>query len=200
MTALADPVQVTGRRAWSIAVPPAISLVTLIVLSLVITVGWGAPERFLSEATYRGMMDAAVLLRLGPVFFSGLLVWPAMRLRGASVPWAIIGTLSSAVAFGVIGAIGALMFFPVAQALYYIANPMVVAAVGAQVGWIAVGEVIVRWRRGELSALTTRMWIGLVALAGAGFLLLYAGVIWDGGRHVFYVWIRGFMWIFGTGQ
>ena len=49
-------------------------------------------------------MDAAVLLRLGPIFMSGIIVWPAMRLRGASIRWAAVGTIASAIGFGVIGA------------------------------------------------------------------------------------------------
>ena len=188
------------RHGWAIAAPALISVGTLVLLSVLIWWGAGHPERFGTPGVYRWVMDAAVLLRLGPVFLSGCLVWPAMRLRGASLGEAVAGTLASAVAFGVIGALGALTFFPPLQAAYYAFNPMVVGAIGSQIGWMAVGEVFVRWRRGGLQAVTPRVLAVALPVAAAGFALFYVGVIWDGGRHWFYVWIRGFMWLFGTGQ
>lgn len=196
-TVVSRPESGVSRR-WSTAVPAIISVATLIVLTLIITWGWGQPDRL--GSAYRWVMDAAVFLRLGPVFISGIIVWPAMRLRGASIRWAATGTIASAVAFGVIGAMQALTFFPPLQAAYYAINPMVVGAIGSQIGWMAVGEIFVRWRRGGRQALTASLLAKLVPLAVAGFALFYIGVIWDGGRHWFYVWIRGFMWLFGTGQ
>jgi len=200
VTTLVEATVERRRSAWSIAAPALISVGTLVFLTLVISWGWGQPERFGSETLYRAVMDAAVLLRLGPIFMSGIIVWPAMRLRGASIRWAAIGTIASAIAFGVIGAIQALTFFPPLQAAYYVFNPMVIGAVGSQIGWMAVGEVFVRWRRGGRAALTPRLFAIAGPLAIAGFSLFYIGVIWDGGRHWFYVWIRGFMALFGTGQ
>jgi len=202
MTAVAERVEaVIERRPLHIAAPAIISVSTIVVLTLVIIWGWGQPERFSSDGVYRAVMDFAVLARLGPVFLSGLIVWPAMRLRGASLVWASLGALSSAVAFGVIGAIGSLTFFPPAQAAYYVLNPMVVAAIGSQIGCSALGEVFVRWRRGGRAALrSVRLWAVALPVGFAGFALFYVGVIWDGGSHWFYLWIRGFMLIFGTGQ
>lgn len=191
------PVAKTHSR-WSTAVPALISLGTLIFLTIIISWGWGQPERL--GGAYRGVMDAAVFLRLGPIFMSGIIVWPAMRLRGASIAWAATGTLASAVAFGVIGSLQALTFFPPMQAAYYVINPMVFGAIGAQIGWMATGEVFVRWRRGGRAAITSRILAIVAPIAVIGFTMFYVGVIWDGGRHWFYVWIRGFMWLFGTGQ
>lgn len=194
----ADP---RWRHMLRIATPALISITTLIVLTVVITWGWGQPDRFGSVEAYRGVMDLAVLARLGPAFMSGVVVYPAMRLRGAGIGWAAAGAVASALAFGVIGALQALTFFPPAQAAYYVINPMVVGAIGSQLAWCAVTEPFVRWRRGGVSALTSvRLWVIVTAVAVGGFALLYIGVIWDGGRHWFYVWIRGFMFLFGTGQ
>jgi hypothetical protein len=193
--------EVRPRRLLHIATPALISIATLIVLTAVISWGWGQPDRFGSVEAYRGVMDIAVLARLGPAFMSGVVVYPAMRLRGASIGWAGAGAVASALAFGVIGALQALTFFPPAQAAYYVINPMVVGAIGSQVAWCAVTEPFVRWRRGGRAALTSvRLWAVVAVVAVAGFSLLYIGVIWDGGRHWFYVWIRGFMFLFGTGQ
>lgn len=202
MTAVASapPVERTSRGALHIAAPALISVATLVVLSLLVTWGWGQPERFGSVEVYRRVMDAAVFLRLGPAFFSAIVVYPAMRLRGASIVIAGAGAVSSAIAFGVIGAIGALTFFPPLQAAYYVINPMAVAAIGSQIAWSAVGEVFVRWRRDRVALRSWRLWGAIVAIAVAGFALCYVGVIWDGGRHWFYVWMRGFMIMFGTGQ
>lgn len=191
MTAVAERV----RSPWHVAAPAIVSVATLIVLSLLIWWGADHPERL--GSAYRVVMDAAVFARLGPVFLSGAIVYPAMRMRGASIGWAGLGAVASALVFGAIGALGALTFFPPLQAAYYALNPMVVGAIGSQIGWCALGEAFVRWRRGEL---VPRVWAWVAPVAVAGFALFYVGVVWDGGRHWFYVWIRGFMALFGTGQ
>ncbi len=202
MTSVIDEVVAPARpRPWHIAAPAIISVATIVVLTLVITWGWGQPERFGTDGVYRAVMNIAVLARLGPVYLAALIVWPAMRLRGASIPWAAVGALSSALTFGIVGAIGSLTYFPPAQAAYYVLNPMVVAAMGSQIGCSAIGEVYVRWRRGGLPALRSgRFWVVATPIGIAGFVLFYVGVIWDGGSHWFYLWIRGFMALFGTGQ
>lgn len=189
------------KRALRIATPAAISVATLVALSLVITWGWQHPEQFGSVSAYRAAMNVAVFARLGPIYFSAIIVWPAMRFRGATIPWATIGVLSSALAYGVMGALQQLTFFVPAQAAYYVFNPMVVAAVGAQIGFAALAEVFVRWRRADTKPLHSwRFWLIVALVAILGFTLLYVGVIWDGGRHWFYVWMRGFTFLFGNGQ
>lgn len=201
MTTVDEVTTPTRVSAWHVAVPAVISVVTIVVLTLVIAWGWGQPERFSSDGVYRLVMNSAVLARLGPIYLAALIVWPAMRLRGASLTWASVGVLASPAAYGVIGALGALTFFPPAQAAYYALNPMVIAAVGGTIGCSALGEVYVRWRRGGVAALRAgRLWAAILPIAALGFALMYVGVIWDGGRHWFYIWIRGFMLLFGTGQ
>lgn len=202
MTAVLDAsARPAKARPLHIAAPAIISVATIVVLTLVITWGWGQPERFSSDGVYRTVMNFAVLARLGPVYLAAIIVWPVMRLRGASMPWAAVGALASALAFGVIGAIGSLTYFPPGQAAYYILNPMVIAAIGSQVGCSAIGELYVRWRRGGRAALRHwRLWAVVLPIGAAGFVLFYVGVIWDGGSHWFYLWIRGFMVLFGTGQ
>ncbi len=201
MTTIEDvPAIAKGRSVISIAVPALISIASFLVLTAVVSWGWGQPDRFGSDDVYRGVMDAAVLLRLGPAFLSGIIVYPAMRFRGASITWAVIGTLSSALVFGIVGAIQALTFFPALQAAYYVFNPMVIASLGAQVGWVALGEMFVRWRRQGIAGWTPRLLAVVLVSVVVGFGFFYVGVIWDGGRHWFYVWIRGYMWLFGTGQ
>ena len=71
MTAVIEAPAGQRRSAWFIAAPALISVGTIVALTILITWGWGQPERFGSETLYRGVMDAAVLLRLGPVFMSG---------------------------------------------------------------------------------------------------------------------------------
>jgi hypothetical protein len=200
VTAVGASAVTAHRSPWVIAAPAIISVATFLVLTLVVTWGWGEPTRFWSESGYRNVMDASVLLRLGPIYLSGFVVWPVMRLRGATIPWAALGTAASPLAFGIVGAMGALTFFPPAQAAYYALNPMVIAAMGSAVGAGAVGEVFVRWRQRGRLAMTPRALVLAAVIASAGFGLFYIGVIWDGGRHWFYLWIRGFMILFGTGR
>lgn len=183
-----------------VAAPALISLLTLLALTAAISWGVGHPERFPSPAVYDAALSAATLARLGPVFFSGLLVWPAMRLRGASMMWSVAGTLVTPVAFAVLSAVGQLTYFPPAQAAYYVLNPMVVAALGAQCAWAAAGEVFVRWRWAGSTGVPGRPLAVALAVALCGFALLYTGVIWDGGKHMFYLWMSGYTALFGTGQ
>lgn len=188
-------------RFWHIAAPALVSIATLVFLTLLIDRTWGRPEDFPSVDAYRFVMDLAVLAKVGPAFLSALIVWPAMRLRGATLAWAAVGALSSAIVFGVLGALQALTFFPAAQAAYYGLNPMVIGACGSQVACSALGEVYVRWRRGGITALRDgRLWLVALGIAAAGFAVFFVAIVWDGGRHWFYVWIQGFMMVFGDGQ
>jgi len=188
------------RRRVTVGVPAAISVGTLLVLTLVI--GWGAghPERFPSDATYDAILSGATLLRLGPVFFSGLIIWPVMRRRGASVGLAAVGTLASPVAFAVLSALGQLTYFPPAEAAYYGLNPVIVAALGGQCAAGAAMEVVARWRRWVPAPLTARAVAAAATVVVLGLAVLYAGVIWDGGKHMFYLWMSGYTALFGTGQ
>ena len=195
-------VQATPRAGfWHVAAPALISIATLVALTILIDRTWGQPEDFPTTDASRFTMNLAVLAKVGPAFLSALIVWPMMRLRGATMPWAAAGALSSAIAFGVLGALQALTFFPPAQAAYYGLNPMVIGALGSQVACSALGEVYVRWRRGGAAALRDAgLWLIALAVAAAGFTLFFIAIAWDGGRHWFYVWIQGFMLVFGDGQ
>ena len=180
-----------SRRWLHVSAPAIISVATYLVLDFAVARTVGRPDVFWSAEGYRTSLDALVLLRLGPIMFSGLIVWPVMRARGAGRLGAAIGVLATPIAFGIVSAIGALTFFPPAQALYYGTNPIVLGAIGSQVAMAGLGALIAAWRRSGWRTSPTRWWSwpAFVALvAGEG--VLVACVMWNGGQHVFYIWIQ----------
>lgn len=179
-------------RHWVYVFAPAIiSVATYLIIDLIIRVFVGQPQDFWSVGGYRFTMSSSVLLRMGPVFFSAILVWPAMRGRGASFTIATIGILASPAAFAIVSGVSALTYFPPLDAAYYATNPMVMAAVGSQVSFAGIGALLQRWRAAGWRSTPSHWWSwgALIAIiVGSG--VSFASVIWDGGVHVFYVWIQ----------
>lgn len=198
-------------HAWHLAVPAVISVATFLVIDLLLAtlVGrtWGP--------AYPLTMDALVIARMGPLFFSGLVVWPAMRARGASRGQATIGILATPLAFAIVSGWRATAFFPPLEAAYYATNPIVVGALGAQVSSAGVGALayaLWRARRARVRASASPMgatalaraaatgrsrpWSPLVAIV-AGTAVTVVAVLWDGGQHLFYPWVLLYGRLFG---
>ena len=182
------------RHALHLAAPAIVSVATYLALDLVLAARAGRPEDFWSVDGYRLTMNLAVLLRMGPLFFSGLVVWPAMRARGA--PWwgSTLGILATPLAFAVVSGIRATAFFPPLEAAYYATNPVVVGAIGAQVATAGIGALLWRWRR---PGGRSRWSWGAAAAIALGLLTTFVAVQWDGGQHLFYPWILGYRALFG---
>lgn len=189
----------TLGRAWHVAAPAAISVAALLAIDLVLATLVGRPW----GPAYPVTMDALVLARMGPLFFSGLIVWPAMRARGATPTQAVVGILATPVAFAIVSAWRAAAFFPPLEAAYYATNPIVVGAIGAQVSSAGVGALAYAlWRAHRLRANGNGSWRsgwawGPVAAIVGGTALTVLAVIWDGGQHLFYPWVLLYGRIFG---
>lgn len=193
-------------RAWHLAVPAVISVATFLAIDVLLAALVGRPW----GPAYPLTMDALVLARLGPLFFSGLVVWPAMRARGATRAQSAIGILATPVAFAIVSGWRAADFFPPLEAMYYATNPMVVGAIGAQVSSAGVGALaygLWRTRRHGSSwsassdATSPRVatgwsWGPVVAIA-VGTAVTLVAVIWDGGQHLFYPWVLLYGRLFG---
>jgi hypothetical protein len=176
-----------SARAWRIALPAIISVAAFLVIDLVLAAlvdrPWGP--------AYPHSMDALVLLRMGPLFFSGLVVWPAMRARGAGRGQALVGIWATPIAFAVISAWRAADSFPPLEAAYYATNPIVVGALGAQVSSAGVGALV--W---GLFRLRRWSWRAVVSIA-VGTAVTAVAVLWDGGQHLFYPWVLVYGRLFG---
>jgi hypothetical protein len=188
VTAVATAAPRSTRRAW--IVPAAISVATYllidIALATLVSRPWGP--------AYPMSMDALVLARMGPLFFSGLIVWPAMRARGATRVQASAGILSTPIAFAVVSGLRATAFFPPLEAAYYATNPIVVGAIGAQISSAGVGALawMLMKRRASL-----RPVLGATAAIVGGTAITVVAVLWDGGQHLFYPWVLLYRQIFG---
>ena len=193
----------TGR-AWHLAVPAVISVAAFLVIDLFLAALVGRPW----GPAYPLTMDALVLARMGPLFFSGLVVWPAMRARGATRVQSAIGILTTPVAFAIVSGWRAADSFPPLEAAYYATNPIVVGALGAQVSSAGVGALAYGlWRahrvrsrvdgsRGSGSWRDGWSWSPVVAIV-AGTAVTLVAVIWDGGQHLFYPWVLLYGRLFG---
>lgn len=181
-------------RTWSIAAPAAISVAAYLVIDLVLAALVGRPW----GPAYPATMDALVLARMGPVFFSGLIVWPAMRARGASRAQAAIGIMATPVAFAIVSGWRAAAFFPALEAAYYATNPIVVGAIGAQVSSAGVGALAYGlWRGHRLGGWRAGWsWWPVLAIV-IGTAVSVVAVIWDGGQHLFYPWVVLYRTLFG---
>ena len=180
-----------ARRTWAMAVPAVISVAAFLVLDLLLAVLVGHPW----GPAYPLTLDALVLLRMGPVFFSGLLVWPLMRARGATRAQAVLGLLATPVAFAIVSGWRAAAFFPPLEAAYYATNPLVVGAIGAQVSSAGLGALLFAVRRTR-SLRAGWTWGPIIAIV-AGTAVTVVAVIWDGGQHLFYPWVVLYGRIFG---
>ena len=186
-----------SRRWLHVSAPAIISVATYLVLDIALARTVGRPDAFWSAEGYRTSLDALVLLRLGPIMFSGLIVWPVMRARGAGRSGALVGVLATPIAFGVVSAFGAMTFFPPLEALYYGTNPIVLGALASQVGMSGLGALVATWHRAGWRASPARWWSWPAFAAFViGEVVLFACVMWDGGQHVFYVWIQIYRAIF----
>jgi hypothetical protein len=204
--ARSGPVGSSSGRTWRIAAPAVISVVTFLAIDLLLAALVGRPW----GPAYPLSMDALVLLRMGPVFFSGLIVWPVMRARGATRAQAVVGILATPVAFAIVSGWRAAAFFPPLEAAYYSTNPMVVGAIGSQVSSAGVGALVYalwrarRHRSGQsvssgatpLPISTGWSWGPIVAIIAGTALTVFA-VIWDGGQHLFYPWVLLYGSLFG---
>ena len=185
-----SPASAQVRHTLYLAAPAIVSVTTYLALDLVLASRAGRPEDFWSVEGYRLTMNLAVLLRMGPLFFSGLLVWPVMRARGA--PWwgAALGILATPLAFAAVSGIRAAAFFPPLEAAYYATNPVVVGAIGAQVATAGIGALLWRWHAAGWRTPPWGWWSwGAVMAFAAGILTTFVAVQWDGGQHLFYPWI-----------
>ena len=168
-----------------------------IVLAASIFVKVFAGRYELLGSAYAPLLNSGVLLRAFGMFASVVLVWGALRSRGASRGVLALAILSGPITYGVTAAIEALAFFPAGEAAYYGINPIALAAVAGQCVAAAVAEVAWRWwsrRRGkEAGAPVT--W-RIAAAFGAGLLTVFFTVLYQGGVPFFYVYQRGYMLLF----
>lgn len=188
-----------GGHAWHLAVPAVISVATFLVIDLLLAALVGRPW----GPAYPLTLDALVLARMGPLFFSGLVVWPAMRARGATRVQSAIGILATPVAFAIVSGWRAADFFPPLEAAYYATNPIVVGALGAQVSSAGVGALAYgMWRAhrvrssGAGSWRAGWSWTPVIAIV-AGTAVTVVAVLWDGGQHLFYPWVLLYGRLFG---
>lgn len=190
--AMPAPPVLPRRPGWQIAVPAVISVATFLTIDLILAAMVGRPW----GPAYPASMDALVLLRMGPLFFSGLIVWPAMRARGASRAQAVIGIWSTPIAFAIVSAWRAADFFPPLEAAYYATNPMVVGALGAQLSSAGVGALLwALWRRRTVPGSPVSPWAAVSVVVGTGITVF--AVLWDGGQHLFYPWVLLYGRLFG---
>ena len=183
-----------ARRAWHLAAPAVISVAAFLVIDLLLAALVGRPW----GPAYPLTMDGLVLLRMGPLFFSGLIVWPAMRARGASRAQSTIGILATPVTFAIVSGWRAADFFPPLEAAYYATNPIVVGALGAQMSSAGVGALAYAlWRARRSGAWRSGWsWTPILAIV-AGTAVTLVAVIWDGGQHLFYPWVLLYGRLFG---
>ena len=183
-----------GNRAGSVGlglIPAAI----VIAASAFVGSFAGHPDRL--GGAYQPLMNAGVLLRGFGMFLSVVIVWGALRSRGASRPLLALAILSGPIAYGIVAAIGMLAYFPPGQAAYYGINPIFIATIGGQCAAAAVAEAVWRWRsrrRGQDRGRPVTWRLAMVFVVGLA--VVFGTVVYDGGVPFFYVYQRGYLLLF----
>lgn len=189
-----------GRRTdkrwlvWLLAVVPG--LIVALTSAFVATFA-GAPESFPSVGWYRAALNTAVLLRVFGMFLAVVLVWWELRTRQARRAILVSGVISGPLTYAVVEAFRMLSFFTAPEALYYMVNPLAVAALGCQTATAGVMELLWRGvgaRRGRWPGRVVTPGL-LMAIVG-GLAVLYFAVLHAGGTTGFYLFNAGYRWLF----
>lgn len=182
------------QKMWLLALVPG---VIVVVANLAVAVFAGKPEALPSVDVYRAVLNAAVLLRFFGMFLAVVLVWWELRSRGAGRALLAVAVLSGPITYAIIEAFRMLSFFTAPEAVYYLVNPLTIAAMGSQVAtaglvealWRVAGRRHGRWPGRVLT------W-GLLTAVGGGLGVLYVAVLHAGGTTGFYIFNAGYRWLF----
>lgn len=195
---MSSDLQVRRGAPWGLWLLAGVPALIVLAASGVLTSWAGEPEAFVSVPGYRTTLNAAVLLRLFGMFIAVVLVWWELRSRNAPRAVRIVAIAGGPLAYAITAFWASLAFFPIGPSLYYMLNPLTIAALGAQMGFASVVELLWRAvgrRRGRWSTpvFTTLPVVGVVA----GFGVLYFTVIYNGGATGFYLFGTGYRLLFG---
>ena len=179
---------------WLLALVPG---AIVAVANVAVAAFAGKPEAFPSVELYRFVLNAAVLLRVFGMFLAVVLVWWELRTRQAKRVVLTVAVASGPLTYAVIEAFRMLSFFTAPEAVYYMVNPLTMAALGGQTATAGLVETL--WRgfgrrhgRWPGRVFTWR----LVAAIVGGLTVLFIAVIHAGGTTGFYLFNAGYRWLF----
>jgi hypothetical protein len=183
------------RRPFSIRFlrPVGLTLVTWLLLFFVTrNLTWIGNPR-----AVRTLMNGGYVLLYLAYCLSGLVLYPVMYFRGASLAERIGGCFVTPLAYVVKEIIRVNQFFTLGESLYYALSSIVLGALLIQVGLQGLAELICRalYRKRYGTPVKVFTWQPLVAIA-ITLVTLYVMLLWDGGVHYFYFYQEGYKLLF----
>jgi hypothetical protein len=153
------------------------------------------PFPFANSAAYRPVMNILARGRILSLLFGGLIIYPILFFRGATLRERVLGSLALPLAYLVTAIIRAAAFFPIGEALYYGLNTITMGSFFLQIALIGLADLLCRWWMGRTDG---RPFINQSQIAAVliGALAAFLILAWNGGEAWFYVYQQGYRLLF----
>ncbi|MBN1636743.1 MAG: hypothetical protein JW920_09520 [Deltaproteobacteria bacterium] len=176
-----------------IVMPAAVVLVVM-ALSFIV---YGSAWRIDSYALHRFVSHLSAVVLFISIGFGPLLVYPVAYFRGAGVGERIYASLIPPIIWLVKELIRVSEFFTFGETMYFIFNPLNIMIFIGAFGLMALSELFCRRsmkkRTGKPEKVITVLPVFAICTAIAG---LYIFMIWGGGVHMFYIYMKVYKALF----
>jgi len=173
--------------------PTSIVLITWIVSTFVY---WNS-SKVGSAGLHYLLADASGILMFLSIGFGSILIYPMAYFRGASTAERIAASLVTPIIWIIKEEIRVSEFFTLGKTLYYALNQLHVMVILGSFGLMAACEIacrmIVRKRTGNQIKIVTAFPVSAMVIALIAF---YCSLLWEGGVHWFYFFVRVYRAIF----
>ena len=161
--------------------------------------GYHNAHKIGSDIVYRVMVNISAFSLFFSISLPALFIYPRSYRGGAGLPERVAASLFVPAVWAVKEVYRVTLSFPLAESLYFIVNPLIIAAFCAAAAEMGLSEYLVRRGRkkaGEdLSLLPMPALLAIVV--GVGLIVFMFS--WGLGVHTFYIYQEGYKAIFGTG-
>ncbi len=173
--------------------PTSIVLITWIASTLVY---WNS-AKVGSASLHYFLADASGIVMFLSIGFGSLLIYPMAYFRGASATERIVASLVTPIIWIIKEEIRVSLYFTLGKTLYYALNQLHVMVILGSLGLMGACEIICRiifkGRTGEQVKVVTALPISAMVISLIAF---YCSLIWEGGVHWFYFFVRVYRAIF----
>lgn len=184
-----------GNRFTRFLLPVGVVVVLWLAADLLLELITRQPFPFANSAAYRPVMNILSRGRILSLLLGGLLIYPILFFRGATLRERIVGSLMLPLIYSLTAIVRAAAFFPLGEALYYGLNPITMGSFFLQIAFIGLTDLLCRWwlRRQDGRPFGYRPQIASLLLGAlAAFLIL----VWNGGENWFYLYQQGYRLLF----
>lgn len=177
--------------------PAGIFLALWLTADWLLTVIIRQPFPLANTPFYRPLMNVLARGRILSLLGGGLIIYPVLFFRGATLRERLLGVVLLPLAYLVTAIIHATAYFPLGEAIYYGFNSITIASFFLQFATVAVADIFCRWwvqrRDGRSQPVVRRAHLGGLLV---GLLVGYLMLVWNGGETGFYFYLKGYQLLF----